>query len=220
MQPSAAPDIRPLLGTAAVMPIITLQDRAHAVGLARALVAGGIRVFEIVLRTSAALHGISDIRAQVPEATVGAGTLVTPQDVRRAVDAGALFGVTPGLTDELAEAAIQQALPLLPGVWTASEVMQALRHGFTTLKLFPAQGLQGAAQIEQLAPVFRQVRFCPTGGIKPEHIPRYLALPACGAVGGSWATPADRIAAQDWDSITALARQAAAFADQRPAPAA
>ena len=217
MSTPAAPDIRPLLGTAAVMPIITLQDRASAVGLARALVAGGIRVFEIVLRTPAALDGISDIRAQVPEATVGAGTLITPQDVHRAVDAGAQFGVTPGLTADLGAAAHQHALPLLPGVWTASEVMQALALGFETLKLFPAQGLQGAAQIEQLAPVFRQVRFCPTGGIKPEHIPRYLALPACGAVGGSWVTPPAMLAAQDWAGITALARQAAAFASQRPA---
>ena len=212
-------DIRPLLQGAAVLPIMTVQDSACAVPLARALVAGGVRVFEIVLRTPAALRAIADIRRQVPEATVGAGTLVTPDDVTRALDAGAQFGVTPGLTDELGQAARQHRLPLLPGVWTAGEVMQALRLGFDTLKLFPAQGLQGAAQIEQLQPVFPQVRFCPTGGIKPEHIAPYLALKGCLAVGGSWVTPADRIAAGDWAAITTLARQATAFAQARAAAA-
>ncbi len=210
-------DIRPLLQHAAVLPIITLHDRALAVDLAQALVAGGVTVFEIVLRTPAALQAISDIRSQVPQATVGAGTLVVADDVRRALDAGAQFGVTPGLTDELGQAAIQHSLPLLPGVWTAGEVMQALRLGFTTLKLFPAHGLQGASQIEQLQAVFPQVRFCPTGGIKPEHIPRYLVLKGCLAVGGSWVTPAELLAARDWDGISALARQAAAFAAARTA---
>lgn len=219
MPPPAAIDIRPLLQGAAVMPIITLQQRSAAVGLARALVAGGVRVFEIVLRTPDALHGISDIRRQVPEATVGAGTLITADDVARAVDAGAQFGVTPGLTPELAQAALRHQLPLLPGVWTASEVMQALAWGFSTVKLFPAHGLAGAAQIEQLQPVFSGARFCPTGGIKPEHIPRYLALKACLAVGGSWVTPADKVTAGDWDAITTLARQASGFAEQRTAGA-
>jgi 2-dehydro-3-deoxyphosphogluconate aldolase / (4S)-4-hydroxy-2-oxoglutarate aldolase len=212
---TSVPDIRPLLQDAAVLPIITVHERETAVGLARALVEGGVRVFEIVLRTPAALHAIGDIRAQVPEATVGAGTLLTPADVRQALDAGAQFGVTPGLTDELGHAAASLKLPLLPGVWTASEVMQALRLGLSTLKLFPAQGLAGAAQIEQLQPVFPQVRFCPTGGIRPEHIPRYLALQGCLAVGGSWVTPADRVAARDWAAITALASQASGFAAAR-----
>jgi 2-dehydro-3-deoxyphosphogluconate aldolase / (4S)-4-hydroxy-2-oxoglutarate aldolase len=219
MPEPAALDIRPLLRDAAVMPIITLQQRSAAVGLARALVAGGVRVFEIVLRTPDALQGISDIRRQVPEATVGAGTLITADDVARAVDAGAQFGVTPGLTPELARAALDHQLPLLPGVWTASEVMQALTFGFSTVKLFPAHGLAGAAQIEQLQPVFSGVRFCPTGGIKPEHIPRYLALKSCLAVGGSWVTPADKVAAGDWEAITTLARQASGFAAQRTAGA-
>jgi 2-dehydro-3-deoxyphosphogluconate aldolase/(4S)-4-hydroxy-2-oxoglutarate aldolase len=214
--PTAAA-IRPLLQGAAVMPIITLHDRESAVGLAKALVDGGLRVFEIVLRTPDALAGISAIRSQVPEATVGAGTLVTAADVARAVDAGAQFGVTPGLTTELAQAALRHRLPLLPGIWTASEVMHALSFGFDTVKVFPAHGLAGAAQIEQLQPVFSSVRFCPTGGIKPEHIPRYLALKSCLAVGGSWVTPADRVAARDWAAITALARQASAFAEQRAA---
>jgi 2-dehydro-3-deoxyphosphogluconate aldolase/(4S)-4-hydroxy-2-oxoglutarate aldolase len=196
---------------ARVLPILTLTERRDAVPVARALREGGIRVFEIVLRTPAALDGIADIRRDVPEVTVGAGTLVTPADVQRALDAGAQFGVSPGLDAALAEAARSRGLPLLPGVFTPSEVMQTLAHGYTTVKLFPAHGLQGAAQIEQLQSVFASVRFCPTGGIKPEHIPRYLALPGCRAVGGSWVAPADRIAAGDWAGITALARQAAAF---------
>ena len=219
MSPPAAQDIRPLLQGVAVMPIITLHERSAAVGLARALVAGGIRVFEIVLRTPDALHGISDIRQQVPEATVGAGTLITGADVARAVDAGAQFGVTPGLSNELALASLEKRLPMLPGTWTASEVMHALSFGFSTVKLFPAHGLAGAAQIEQLQAVFAAVRFCPTGGIKPEHIPRYLSLKGCMAVGGSWVTPAELVAARDWAGITALARQATAFAAQRAAQA-
>lgn len=212
-----APDIRSLLQQAPVMPIITLHDRTRAVDLAQALVAGGVTVFEIVMRTPAALDAVSDIRAQVPEATVGAGTILGAADVRRALDAGAQFGVTPGLGDELAQAAVRHALPLLPGIWTASEVMQAVSYGFDTVKLFPAHGPQGAAQIEQLQPVFPAVRFCPTGGIKPEHIPRYLALKGCLTVGGSWVTPAALVEARDWAGITALARQAAAFASARTA---
>ncbi len=209
------PDIRPLLQGAAVIPIITLHDRAVAADMARALVAGGVPVFEVVLRTPEALGAISDIRAQVPEATVGAGTLLDASDVKRAVDAGAQFGVTPGLTPELAQAARQHGLPLLPGVWTPSEVMQAMAYGCHTVKLFPAHGLQGAAQIEQMQGVFPHVRFCPTGGIKPDNIPRYLSLKGCLAVGGSWVTPPELMAARDWGAITALAKQAAAFATHR-----
>ena len=211
------PDIRRLLQNAPVMPIVTLHDRAVAVDLAHALVAGGVTVFEIVMRTPEALGAVSDIRAQVPAATVGAGTIMGAADVRRALDAGAQFGVTPGLSDELAQAAVRHGLPLLPGIWTASEVMQAVAYGFDTVKVFPAHGLQGAAQIEQLQPVFPAVRFCPTGGIKPEHIPRYLALKGCLTVGGSWVTPQPLIAARDWAGITALARQATTFTSARGA---
>lgn len=217
MSATAIGPMRALLQGVAVLPILTVARRADAVPLAEALLAGGVTTFEIVLRTADALDAIADIRARVPQAVVGAGTLVEPADVRRALDAGARFGVTPGLTDELALAARDAALPLLPGVWTAGEVMQALRHGHDTLKLFPAHGLQGAAQIEQLQGVFAAVRFCPTGGIRPEHIGRYLALPGCLAVGGSWVAPPALVAARDWLAITALARQAADFAALRGA---
>jgi 2-dehydro-3-deoxyphosphogluconate aldolase / (4S)-4-hydroxy-2-oxoglutarate aldolase len=204
--------MRELLASTPVMPIIAIADRSTAVDVARALVAGGVRTFEVLLRTPQALDAISDMRKHVPEATVGAGTLLSAHDVRQAVDAGAQFGVTPGLTDELAQAIVRHGLPTLPGVWTASEVMTAMAYGFQTLKLFPANGLQGAAQIEQLQGVFPSVRFCPTGGIKPEHIATYLALPGCLTVGGSWVTPKSLIASRDFAGITALAKQAAGFA--------
>ncbi len=213
--------LRAVLARAPVMPIITVHERRSAVPLAQALVAGGVTVFEVVLRTPAALGAITDMRREVPEATVGAGTIVGPADVQRVVDAGAQFGVTPALSDRLAIAVQAAGLPLLPGVWTAHEVLHALDHGFDVLKLFPAHGLQAAAQIEQLTPVFPNVHFCPTGGIKPEHITRYLALKACPTVGGSWVTPPALVAAGDWTGITALAKQAAAFASARAgAPAA
>ncbi len=206
-----------LLERTPVMPIIWVHEADRAVPLARALVAGGITVFEVLLRTPAALAAISAMRREVPEATVGAGTLMRAADVQRALDAGAQFGVSPGLVPELAQAAVDKHLPLLPGVWTASEVMQAMAWGFETLKLFPANGLDGVKQIEHLQGVFPRARFCPTGGIKPDHIPTYLALRACPTVGGSWITPQPLVAAGDYAAITALARQAAAFAASRAA---
>ncbi len=205
-----------LLGRVAVMPIIWIHDAERAVPVARALVEGGVTVFEVLIRTPAALAAIAAIRRQVPEATVGAGTLLRAADVQSALDAGAQFGVSPGLLPDLAQAAVDKQLPLLPGVWTASEVMQALTWGFEALKLFPANGLDGVKQIEHLQGVFPRARFCPTGGIKPEHIASYLALRACPTVGGSWVTPGPLVAAGDYEAITALARRAAAFAASRP----
>jgi 2-dehydro-3-deoxyphosphogluconate aldolase/(4S)-4-hydroxy-2-oxoglutarate aldolase len=205
-----------LLGRVAVMPIIWIHDAERAVPVARALIEGGVTVFEVLMRTPAALAAIAAIRRQVPEATVGAGTLLRAADVQSALDAGAQFGVSPGLLPDLAQAAVDKQLPLLPGVWTASEVMQALTWGFEALKLFPANGLDGVKQIEHLQGVFPRARFCPTGGIKPEHIASYLALRACPTVGGSWVTPGPLVAAGDYEAITALARRAAAFAASRP----
>jgi len=210
-----APTMLDLLPRVPVMPIILIHDADTAVGVANALVDGGITVFEVLLRTPAALESIRRMRTQVPQAVVGAGTLMGAADVRRAIDAGAQFGVSPGLVPELAQAALEHRLPLLPGVWTASEVMQAIAFGCEAVKLFPASGLLGLTQIEQLQGVFPRVKFCPTGGIKPEHIPRYLALPGCPTVGGSWVTPQALVAARDYAAITALARQAAAFGAAR-----
>jgi len=209
-----------LLARTPVMPIIWIHEADTAVGVARALVEGGVTVFEVLLRTPAALQAVEAVRRHVPEATVGAGTLLCAADVQRALDAGAQFGVTPGLVPDLAQAAVRLQLPLLPGVWTASEVMQAMAWGFEALKLFPANGLDGVQQIEHLQGVFPRARFCPTGGIKPEHIPQYLALRSCPTVGGSWVTPQALVAARDYAAITALARQAAAFMSARAASAA
>lgn len=210
------PTMIDLLARAPVMPIIWIHDAQRAVPVARALVEGGVTVFEVLLRTPAALAAITAIRRQVPEATVGAGTLLRAADVQSAVGAGAQFGVSPGLVPELAQAVVDKQWPLLPGVWTASEVMQAMAWGFEALKLFPANGLEGVKQIEHLQGVFPRARFCPTGGIKPEHIESYLALRACPGVGGSWVTPQALVAAGDYAAITALARRAAAFAASRP----
>jgi 2-dehydro-3-deoxyphosphogluconate aldolase / (4S)-4-hydroxy-2-oxoglutarate aldolase len=213
--PTANDFLRAMSARAPVMPIITIAEGRHAVPLAQALVAGGVTVFEVVLRTPKALGAITEMRRHVPQATVGAGTLLAPADVQRAVDAGAQFGVTPALSDPLAQALKDHRLPTLPGVYTAHEVLHALNHGFEVLKLFPANGLQGATQIEQLMPVFPRVLWCPTGGIKPDHIERYLLLKACATVGGSWVTPPALMAAGDWAGITALARQASSYAAVR-----
>ena len=212
---SSAHTMLDLLPRVPVMPIILIEDADTAVGVANALVEGGITVFEVLLRTPVALDAIHRMRTQVPQAVVGAGTLMGAADVQRALDAGAQFGVSPGLTPELAQAARERHLPLLPGVWTASEVMQATDFGYEAVKLFPASGLLGLTQIEQLQGVFPRVKFCPTGGIKPEHIPRYLALPGCPMVGGSWVTPPALVAARDYAAITALARQATALGAAR-----
>jgi len=205
------PSMRDILARIPVMPIMTIQDASRAGDLARALVDGGITAFEVVLRTPASLQAIEAMAAAAPEAAVGAGTLLNAQQVRQALDAGAAFGVSPGLTPALGAAVRDAKLPFLPGVATAGEVMQALEYGFTELKYFPAQGEQGVAWLKSLADVFPQVAFCPTGGIRPPHIPAYLALPNCKTVGGSWMVPADLLESKDWPAITALARQAAAM---------
>ncbi|MGB3423985.1 MAG: bifunctional 4-hydroxy-2-oxoglutarate aldolase/2-dehydro-3-deoxy-phosphogluconate aldolase [Castellaniella sp.] len=201
--------MRDILARTPVMPIITLHSADTAGALARALVDGGILAFEVVLRTSATLDAVRAMVEAAPEADVGVGTLLTPRDVQSAVDAGATFGVSPGLTPALAESVRLAGLPFLPGVASASEIMSAIEAGFNELKYFPAQGLAGAAWLSAMAGVFPRAIFCPTGGIKPEHIPEYLTLPNCGTVGGSWVTPAKLIEARDWVAITALARRAA-----------
>ncbi len=203
--------MRALMGLAPVMPVLTIADPARAAALARALVDGGILIFEVVLRTPSALEALAQMQRAAPEARIGVGTLLTPADVERAQRAGAAFGVSPGCTPALARAARDSGLPMLPGVATASEVMLAREAGFRELKFFPAQGAAGANWLRDMAPVFPDVRFCPTGGIRPADIPAYLALPNCPLVGGSWVAPADKVAAGDWEAIRALARQAMAF---------
>lgn len=191
-----------------VIPVIVIETLEQAVPLARALVAGGVRVLEVTLRTPVALDAVRAISAEVPDALVGVGTVTTPAQLDAAREAGACFAVSPGLTPALAEAARRGALPLLPGVMTPSEVMRARDAGFTELKLFPAQQAGGAAMLRALHGPFPELKFCPTGGVTPANARDLLALPNVACVGGSWLTPPAALAAGDWAAITALAHAA------------
>jgi 2-dehydro-3-deoxyphosphogluconate aldolase/(4S)-4-hydroxy-2-oxoglutarate aldolase len=199
-----------IMRSAVVIPVIAIDDPEHAVPLARALVAGGIRVLEVTLRTA---HGIDAIRAmaQVEGAIVGVGTLTQPEEFAAARDAGAVFGVSPGLTPSLIDAAKKSGLPLLPGVMTPSEVMAAREAGFRQLKLFPAVPAGGVGMLSAIGGPLPDVTFCPTGGISIDTAPQFLALKNVACVGGSWLTPKDAIKTGDWDLITDLARSAAAL---------
>jgi 2-dehydro-3-deoxyphosphogluconate aldolase / (4S)-4-hydroxy-2-oxoglutarate aldolase len=193
-----------------VIPVIVIQRLEDAVPLAEALVAGGVKVLEVTLRTPVALQAM-EAMARVPGAIVGAGTLRTPADVKAAKAAGCRFGGSPGYTDALASACQAEDLPLLPGVSTASEVMQANAAGFGFLKLFPAVAVGGVNLLKALSGPFPDVAFCPTGGISLETAPQFLKLPNVKVCGGSWLTPQDAVDAKDWARITQLAAQAAAL---------
>jgi 2-dehydro-3-deoxyphosphogluconate aldolase/(4S)-4-hydroxy-2-oxoglutarate aldolase len=194
-----------------VIPVIAIDDINQAVPLAKALVAGGIRVLEVTLRTP---HGLPAIRAmaeQVPEAIVGVGTLTQPDEFAAAREAGAVFGVSPGLTPALIEAAKKSGLPLLPGVMTPSEVMAAREAGFRQLKLFPAVPAGGIGMLNAIAGPLPDVMFCPTGGISQENAAQFLACRNVACIGGSWLTPKDAMQAGDWARITQLAAAASAL---------
>lgn len=194
-----------------VIPVVVLQRVADAVPLARALLAGGVRVLEVTLRTPVALTCMETIARAVPEAIVGAGTLRTTADVHAARDAGCSFGVSPGYTRELGAACRDVQLPLLPGVATAGEVMAASADGLSFLKFFPAAAAGGVPMLQALAGPFPEVVFCPTGGITSQTAAQYLALANVKVCGGSWLTPANAIALGDWARITQLAREATAL---------
>ena len=189
-----------------VIPVIVIDRLEDAVPMARALVAGGVRVLEVTLRTPAGLPAISAIAAQVAGAIVGAGTVRNAADARTARAAGATFAVSPGYTAEVGMACREIGLPLLPGVATASEVMAAQADGLSFLKFFPATAAGGIPLLKALAGPFPDVAFCPTGGLTPETAPQFLALPNVRVCGGSWLTPADAVKAGDWARITELAR--------------
>ena len=199
-----------LCNLAPVIPVLVLDDVATARPLAEALVAGGLPVLEVTLRTPVALDVISEM-AKVEGGVVGAGTLLTPQDVKNAVDAGATFGVSPGTTDTLLEACEAADLPLLPGAATSSEVMRLLERGYRVQKFFPAEANGGAPALKAIGAPIPQVKFCPTGGVSPKNAPIYLGLSNTLCVGGSWVAPKDLIAAKDWSAIKALAAEAAAL---------
>jgi 2-dehydro-3-deoxyphosphogluconate aldolase/(4S)-4-hydroxy-2-oxoglutarate aldolase len=194
-----------------VIPVIAIDNIEHAVPLARALVQGGIRVLEITLRTEHGLPAIRAIAQQVPDAIVGVGTLTQPEEFAAARDAGAVFGVSPGLTPALIAAANASGLPLLPGVMTPSEVMAAREAGFRHLKLFPAVPAGGIGMLNAIAGPLPDMLFCPTGGISLETAPQFLACKNVVCVGGSWLTPKDALQAGDWQRITALAQAAASL---------
>ena len=204
-------NIREIVGLTPAIPILTITELDHAIPLARALVAGGLRVLEVALRTPVALAAIQAMRQAMPEAIIGAGTLTRPVDFAAAGRVGAQFGVTPGLTPELASAARGARFPLMPGVMTPTEVIGARDGGFNVLKLFPAQLAGGIGMLQALAALFPDVMFCPTGGITRVTAPDYLALSNVICVGGSWMTPRGMVATSDWDGIEALARDAAAI---------
>ena len=201
-----------ILRASPVLPVIALDRLEQALPLAEALLEGGVFTLEITLRTPVALEAIRRIRQAFPQAHVGAGTVTTPEALRQVTEAGASFAVSPGLTRPLMEAAAAGALPLLPGVMTPTEVMTAVDAGFRFLKLFPAEQAGGVAMLKALAGPFKELQFCPTGGIGPESAPAYLALPNVICVGGSWLTPKALLDAGDWKAIMRLARQAAALA--------
>ncbi|MFJ2375107.1 bifunctional 4-hydroxy-2-oxoglutarate aldolase/2-dehydro-3-deoxy-phosphogluconate aldolase [Streptomyces sp. NPDC087769] len=200
-----------VLDLAPVVPVVVLEDAADAVPLARALVAGGLPAIEVTLRTAAAPDAIRAIVAEVPDAVVGAGTVISGRNVSDTVAAGARFLVSPGWTDRLLDAMKASGVPFLPGVSTTSEVVALLERGVTEMKFFPAEAAGGTAYLKALSAPLPQARFCPTGGISLASAPSYLALPNVGCVGGSWMVPADAIAAKDWARVERLASEAAAL---------
>ncbi len=203
---------RDVMRDAPVIPVIVLHDVAHAVPMARALLAGGIRMLEVTLRTPQALACMEAIAREVPEAVVGAGTVRSAADAQAAAMAGAQFAVSPGYTPAVGQACRELGLPLLPGVATGSEIMMAQEDGLTELKFFPAMQAGGLAMLKAWSGPFGEVSFCPTGGVTLENAPQLLALPNVLCVGGSWLVPTDAIVQGDWGRITQLARDAAKLA--------
>ena len=193
---------------APVIPVIVLNDVAHAVPMARALVAGGIRMLEVTLRTPQALACMEAIAKAVPDAVVGAGTVRSAADAKAAANAGAKFAVSPGYTSAVGQACRDQGLSLLPGVATGREIMMAHEDGYTALKFFPALQAGGSAMLKAWGGPFFDVRFCPTGGVTPQNASEFLSLPNVACVGGSWLVPADALAQGDWARIEKLAREA------------
>ncbi len=197
--------IESLLSLSPVIPVVVVYDTDEAVGVARALVDGGVPIIELTLRTAVGLEAIRRIAAEVPEIVVGAGTVVSPDQAAQAAQAGAQFLVSPGSTDRLLDAMAETGLPHLPGVSTVSEVLALLEVGYRELKFFPAEAAGGMAFLKALHAPVPLARFCPTGGITEATAASYLALPNVGCVGGSWLTPSDAVASRDWARVRALA---------------
>ena len=206
-------DVVETLKKVGVIPVIVIEDASKAVPLARALVDGGLNVLEVTFRTAAAAESIAAIRREVPEAIVGAGTVITPEMAKAAKDAGAVFGVAPGFDPAVMAAAKEIGLPFIPGIATASELSQALTAGAPMVKFFPAEAAGGVKMIKNLLGAFRftGVKFMPTGGINLSNIKDYFAVPEVVACGGTWIVPKDAVASGDWATITRLAKEASAI---------
>ena len=203
--------IKEVMTTSPVMPVMVINHLELAVPLARALVDGGLKVLEITLRTPVALEAIRRIKAEVPDAIVGAGTIINTTTLHQALEAGAEFIVSPGVTDSLLGAALASGVPILPGVVTPSEVMHLLEKGITSMKFFPAEAAGGIPMLKSIGGPLPQVTFCPTGGVNPKNAPEYLALGNVACVGGSWMAPADLVDAGNWAEITRRAAEATAL---------
>jgi len=203
--------IKEVMNTSPVMPVMVINQLEQAVPLAQALVEGGLKVLEITLRTPVALEAIRRIKAEVPGAIVGAGTIINIQTLHQAIDAGAQFIVSPGVTPGLLDAAMATGVPILPGVITPSEVMRLLEKGITAMKFFPAEAAGGIPMLKSIGGPLPQVTFCPTGGVNPNNAPEYLALSNVACVGGSWMAPAELVDAGNWAEITRRAAEAASL---------
>ncbi|MEC5320220.1 bifunctional 4-hydroxy-2-oxoglutarate aldolase/2-dehydro-3-deoxy-phosphogluconate aldolase [Brenneria populi subsp. brevivirga] len=201
-----------ILTTGPVVPVIVVNKLEHAVPMAKALVAGGVRVLELTLRTDCAVEAIRAIAKDVPEAIVGAGTVTNPQQLADVTAAGAQFAISPGLTEPLLKAATAGSIPLIPGISTVSELMLGMDYGLREFKFFPAEANGGVKALQAIAGPFAQIRFCPTGGISPKNYRDYLALKSVLCVGGSWLVPNDALESGDYARITELAREAVAGA--------
>ncbi len=200
--------IKDIMYTSPVISVMVINKLEHAVPLANALVEGGIKVLEITLRTSVALDAIKKIKAEVPNAIVGAGTIINLETLDKAIAAGSEFIVSPGVTDSLINAALKTGVPILPGIATSSEVMNLLEKGITEMKFFPAEAAGGIPMVKSIGGPFPQVTFCPTGGVNPKNAADYLALKNVACVGGSWMAPADLVDAENWDEINRLTIEA------------
>ena len=201
-----------ILTTGPVVPVIVVNDLAHAVPMAKALVAGGVRVLEVTLRTPVAMDALKAIIQEVPDAIVGAGTVINTQQLAEVTAAGAQFVSSPGITEPLLQAAVEGTVPLIPGISTVSELMTGMQYGLREFKFFPAEANGGVKALQAIAGPFPQVRFCPTGGISPKNYRDYLALKSVLCIGGSWLVPNDALASGDYQRITELAREAVAGA--------
>ena len=201
--------ITDIMNASPVIPVMVINQLEQAVPLANALVEGGLKVLEITLRTPIALEAIKKIKAEVPEAIVGTGTVINLETLKQALDVGSEFLVSPGVTENLIDTVLRAGIPILPGVTSPSEVMHLMEKGITQMKFFPAEAAGGIPMLKSIGGPLPQVTFCPTGGINPKNAADYLALKNVACVGGSWMAPSDLVDAGDWDEITRRAKQAA-----------